>query len=68
VDPNAPILPNRDVIVRLDRPLAPGAKYVITVQSLENLHGRRGGGVADFDTPEIARSARPDTGFVQLRR
>jgi hypothetical protein len=43
-----PPLPSRDLVVRLDRPLAPGT-YTITVAGAVNISGLEGGGTARFE-------------------
>jgi hypothetical protein len=54
-----PLLPNRDVVVRLDRPLVPG-RYVIAVTNAVNINGLTGGGADDFQL-RAPPPARPDT-------
>jgi hypothetical protein len=56
------VLPNRDLILKLDRPLQPG-RYVISVTNATNLNGLTGGGADDFQVrPAPTRPpARPDT-------
>lgn len=66
------LLPVRELVLRLDRPLLPGS-YTVTVSGLTNLHGLTGGGTARFDvaappTPEPEPPAPPDTAAVRSRR
>jgi hypothetical protein len=56
-----PLLPARDVVVRLDRVLAPGT-YTITVGPITNLHGLDGSGTARFEVRRVEPPpVRPDT-------
>jgi hypothetical protein len=52
--PESPLLPTREIVVELDRPLLPGHSYTITVAGAVNISGLPGGGVARFDTPAAA--------------
>jgi hypothetical protein len=54
----APLLPSRDVIVELDRPLEVGQTYVITIADAVNISGLSGGGSARFEVRSPPR--RPD--------
>jgi hypothetical protein len=49
-----PLLPTRDIVVELNRPLEPGRDYTITLGGIANLHGLTGGGVARFSAPRAA--------------
>lgn len=57
--PDHSTLPNRDLVVRLDRPLRPG-RYVITITNAVNINGLRGGGADDFQV-RPPPPVRPDT-------
>jgi hypothetical protein len=65
-----PLLPSRDVVVELDRPLQVGQTYVITVTDAVNISGLAGGGSARLevrepphrpDPPSPAPGVPPDT-------
>jgi hypothetical protein len=65
-----PLLPSRDVVVELDRPLQVGQTYVITVTDAVNISGLAGGGSARLevrapprrpDPPPSAPGVPPDT-------
>jgi hypothetical protein len=45
-----PLLPTRELVVELDRPLGAGQAYTITVSEAVNISGLAGGGVARFET------------------
>ena len=52
-------LPTRALVVRLDRPLAPGS-YTISIAGVTNLHGLSGGGATQFDLSPPAPPPPPD--------
>jgi hypothetical protein len=52
--PESPLLPTREIVVELNRPLVPGQGYTITVTGAVNISGLPGGGVARFDVPAAA--------------
>src|SRR5690606_29988506 len=54
------VLPSRQLVVVLDRPLEPGL-YTITLIGVTNLHGLIGDGLAPFEWVAPAPSAPPDT-------
>ena len=65
-----PRMPANQLVVTLDRPLAPGA-YLVRVRGLTNLSGvTGGGGAARFEVraPAALPPARPDTMRIPLRR
>jgi hypothetical protein len=57
------LVPNRNLIVRLDRPLRPG-RFVITVTNVVNLRGLTGGGSDDFQMRGPPPPVRRDTTIV----
>jgi hypothetical protein len=58
-----PLLPSRELVVELDRPLEAGRPYTITVAGAVNISGLAGGGVARFETrPRPERPERPPPG------
>lgn len=66
--PATPLLPTRDLVVELDRPLAPGT-YAITIGGAVNISGLTGGGVVRFELraappPREPAAAPPDTAGV----
>jgi hypothetical protein len=68
-------LPARELVVVLERPLAPGQTYTVTVSGVTNISGLTGGGVARFEVPaarqpppqmpQIPPPARPDTSGIR---
>jgi hypothetical protein len=64
-----PSLPVRELVVRLDRTLAPGT-YTITLSGITNLHGLTGGGIERFDVtpPPPPPPPPPDTTMRGTRR
>jgi hypothetical protein len=58
--PDDRMLPSRELIVRLDRPLRPG-RFVITVTNAVNLSGLTGGGSEDFEMRAPPAPVRRDT-------
>jgi hypothetical protein len=54
----AEMLPQREFVVMLDRPLVPGS-YTITVSGVINLQGIAGGGIARFDVAAPAPPPEP---------
>src|SRR5688572_25987921 len=60
------VLPSRDVIVRLDRPLRPG-RYVITLTNAVNINRLVGGGADDFEMRAPAPVRRDTTSLRPLR-
>jgi hypothetical protein len=49
-----PLLPAREIVVELDRPLVPGAAHFITVAGVVNISGLTGGGTARFEAAAAA--------------
>jgi hypothetical protein len=67
-----PLLPTRELVVELTRPLEPGREYLIIITGVVNIHGLPGGGEAAFATRAAApvREAvppPPDTMMVRPR-
>jgi len=60
------VVPSRDLIVRLDRPLRPG-RYVITLTNAVNINRLTGGGADDFEVRAPA-PVRRDTTAAMPRR
>jgi hypothetical protein len=60
------VLPSRDLIVRLDRPLRPG-RYVITLTNAVNINRLTGGGADDFEMRAPPPPVRRDTTAAVLR-
>lgn len=65
-----PQLPARELVIRLDRTLLPGAEYVVVVRGLVNLYNLGGGGSATFESPAapVPRPAAADSSQAGLRR
>jgi hypothetical protein len=57
-----PLLPTRELVVELDRPLAPGQAYAVTVSEAVNISGLAGGGVARIETRAQPAEPPPDGG------
>lgn len=54
-----PLLPSREIVIQLDRPLQPGQHYTVTVAGVVNISGLTGGGIAGFQVQARAPAREP---------